>query len=185
MQSIFRSKKVNGTKTLGEQQPIRKQEGYFLVEAMICILIIGILSAGLFGEYAKIQQLGANTQYQLQAVGIAHEIVDQLRAQPFEQLIQAMAITHVATIVGASPTGDTLFPRPMLRDTALTYYTNAAIGADDSQSYIHITNNQATVTLTGGNNGTIQATVTLQWSDENGQHTYTTTSVFCAAGLNG
>ncbi len=185
MQSIFRSQKVNGTKTLGEQLPIRKQEGYFLVEAMVCLLIIGILSAGLFGEYAKIQQLGANTQYQLQAVGIAHECIDQLRAQPFNQLIQAMAIPHTATIVGSTPTGDSLFPRPLLRDTALTYYTNPAIGADDSQSYIHINNNQAQVTLSSGANGTIQATVTLQWSDENGAHTYTTTTVLCAAGLNG
>lgn len=161
----------------------RGQQGYFIVEALVCCLIIGILSAGLFDGYAKIKSMSVHSQTQLQATAIGQECIDQLRSQRFD-FLQANLGTHNVTIVGNSDTGDPVFPRPLLRDTqALKFYNTAT--ADDSQNYLKAENNQAIVNLANGANGTVNADITVTWTDGAGKHTYSVSTVLTAAGLNG
>ncbi len=166
------------------QHPNR-EKGYYLVEALVSVLIVGIISAGLADGYAKIKSFGTHSQVELQAVGIAAECVDQLRSQQFSVLIQQLG-QHNVTLVGPPATGDPIFPRPLLRDSTLTYYKDVASQTDDTQSYIRAVNNQAIVMLAqGANNNSIDVTVTLNWVDGNGPHTYVTTTTLASQGLAG
>lgn len=162
----------------------REAKGYFIVEALVCCLIIGILSAGLFDGYAKIRSMSVHSQTQLQAVAMGQECIDQLRAQRFDFLLANLG-QHNITVVGAGNTGDAVFPRPLLRDTGLTFYQNTALQVDDTQNYLKVDNNQVSVNLTAGNNGTINADITINWGDGAGKHQYILSSVLAAAGLAG
>jgi type II secretory pathway pseudopilin PulG len=159
-------------------QLANREKGYYLVEALVCCLIIGIMSAGLAQGYAKIRAFNTHAQVRLQASQLAQECVDQLRCQQFN-LIVANLGTHNVPITGATPTGDVLFPRPLLRDTGLNY------AANDAVNYVHTVNDQAVVTLTNIGNNTIDVNVSVIWNDGQGHHTYVTDTILVAGGLNG
>lgn len=165
-----------------------REAGYYMVEALVCCLIVGIISAGLADGYAKMKAMGVSSQTQLQAIGLAQECIDQLRAQQFFFVLQNLG-THNIPVNGNSATGDPLFPRPLLRDTqALTYFNGSAQGingADDTQNFLRITNNTIAVTLAAGNNGTVDINIVINWADGQGNHTYTVNSTLTASGLNG
>jgi type II secretory pathway pseudopilin PulG len=175
------------------QHPNR-ETGYYLIEALICCLIVGIMTAGLADGYARIKSFSTHSQTELQAVAISEECIDQLRSQQFSFLLTQLG-QHNVLITGTSPNADPLwqnslpqplFPRPLLRDTSLTYYSNVNTQTDDTNNYLHATNNQVMVNLTGQNdNTTILATVTITWSDGNGTHTYTVETTLTSNGLNG
>ena len=148
--------------------------------------------------YAKIRAFGVGTQTELQAIAISQECIDQLRATQFRTLYNYTPGTYTVPIVGTD-TGGTWFPRPLLRDTALSYYNWQTAGnytvagsplivaanTDDTNNYLKATNNAVTVTLSWGANNTVDATVSLTWSDGMGKHTYDTHTTIANNGLAG
>ncbi len=173
----------------------RTEQGYYLVEALVCILIVGILSAGLFDSYAKIRSMNVASQTHLQAVAMGQECIDQLRSIPFNNIAGANG-TYNVPVVGTAPTGvvapngTNLFPRPLLRDTSLKYYGGAnqiaGVAADDSQNFLKVVNNTVTVVIAdGGVAGSKDISVTIVWNDGKGTHTYTASSTLTASGING
>lgn len=181
---VYARRKPNQSRT---REGINREKGYYLVEALVCVLIIGIISAGLADGYAKVKSFGTHSQTELQAIALGGEIIDQLRSQGFVNLIQNGLGTHQVPIVGAAATGDPIFPRPLQRDTqTLTFYKNAANGADDTQNYLRVQNNQAIVNLVQGpNNQSVLVTVTINWTDGNGPHTYSINTTIASNGLGG
>jgi hypothetical protein len=154
---------------------------------VIACLIAGCVATTLVQSYAQLKQATVHSQAELEAIGIAQECVDQLRVQQFV-FLQTNLGTHNVTIVGASPTGDNVFPRPLLRDTSLTFYNNTATQTSDLYNYIHAVNNQATVTLTQDPNtaDAIDASVLIKWNDgQYGLHSYTINTILSSSGLNG
>jgi hypothetical protein len=168
--------------------PNRKQSGDMLIEAMVCVLLTGIVSTALVTGFMHISTMGTATQGQLDVAAISTEIFDQLRAQQFS-FLSANLGNHTAIVNGAAPTGDVVFPRPLMRDTALQYYHAANV--DDRKNTMHVTNNSVTVVLTplsvdaDGNVSTIQATVTITWGDGRGSHTASNSTILANQGLNG
>lgn len=176
----------------------KREQGYYLVEALVCCLIIGIISAGLADGYAKIKSFNVHSQTELQAVGIAQECIDQLRSQQFNWLLANGMGTHNVPVVGSTSggTGDAVFTRPLLRDTDMTYYgpsqihyiaTNYAVS--DAQNYLQVSGPPAgtvQVTLTAAQNSTlININVVVNWIDGTGPHTYTCDTSLAGYGLNG
>jgi hypothetical protein len=167
---------------------IRQRSGNMLIEAMVCVLLTGIVSTALMTGFMHISTMGTATQGQLDIASISTEIFDQLRAQQFSFLAANLG-NHIATVNGATPTGDVVFPRPLMRDDALQYYS--APGIDDRKNILHVTGNTVTVVLTplsldnNGNVSTIRASVTITWGDSRGTHTATNTTILANQGLNG
>jgi hypothetical protein len=159
-----------------------------LIEALVCVLLTGMVSTALITGYVHISSMGTATQGQLDVAAISTEIFDQLRAQQFSFLAANLG-THSAIINGAGPTGDALFPRPLMRDSNLSYYT--ASDVSDAKNVLHVLNNAATVQLAeastdaNGNTSTIQITVTIIWMDQRGKHSAVNTTIMANQGLGG
>lgn len=168
----------------GQNRPCR---GSYLIEAVIACLVAAIITTSLTQSYAQLKATGTHSQAELEAIAIAQECIDQLRVQQYSYIAANLG-THTPTIVGTSPTGDAVFPRPLLRDTTnLTFYNNTESQVTDQLNYIRATNNQATVTLTQDPNNaqSIDVSVAVVWSDTGGSHTYTLQTIISSNGLNG
>ena len=164
---------------------LRADRGSFLIEALVSVMIMSIMVGGVMDGYAKIRAFSVQSQTELQAAAMAQECIDQLRAQDFTtMLLPNVGTVHAVPVSSTSATGDSLFPRPLLRDTTMTYYNNGAV--TDTQNVLHVTNNTVTVSLQQGSASDIIAvTVTVNWSDGRGTHTYTIQTNLAANGLNG
>jgi hypothetical protein len=123
-----------------------------------------------------------HSQNELQAAGIAQECIDQLRSQQFSFISQYPG-NHSPILVGTSPSGDAVFPRPLLRDTSLTYYNSAAVS--DTNNYLKGFTNTVAVTMTNLTINTMAVTVSVTWIDGRGPHTYTSQTTLASDGLNG
>src|SRR5579883_131192 len=149
-----RLKKTRLSKFEFKRRIADREAGYFMVEALVCVLIVGILSAGLFDGYAKIRSMSVATQTQLQAVSLVQECFDQLRAQAYGNLVNG---NYAVPLVSNGPTGIALFPRPLLRDTsgAYNFYKNGIAGfnADDSANYIQCVGGVVNVQIAASANG--------------------------------
>jgi type II secretory pathway pseudopilin PulG len=165
--------------------PLRSGRASFLIEALVSVVIISIVIAGVMDGYAKIRAFSVQSQTELQAAAMAQECIDQLRAQDFTTtLLPNVGTAHAVPVTGSSPTGDALFPRPLLRDSTMTYYNNGQV--NDTQNVIHVTNNTVSVSLQQGAAADIIAvTVIINWSDGRGTHNYTMQTNLAANGLNG
>lgn len=185
---VLQMKQTTALYKLPLRSPRRRQSGDFLIEAMVCVLLTGIVSTALITGFVHISTMGTATQGQLDVAAISTEIFDQLRAQQFNFLAANLG-NHVAVVNGASPTGDAVFPRPLMRDSSLTYYS--APGVSDAANTLHVTNNAVSVNLAvnglnfQGAVSTIKATVTIQWSDGRGLHSVTNSTILANEGLNG
>ena len=179
----IRNSRTNPARMIRLRLATDRRNGYYLVEALICCMVLAMVSAALVDGYSKIKSFSTHSQVELQAVAMAQECIDQLRAQQFILLLNNLG-THNVPVSGVSATGDVVFPRPLLRDTqALTYYNQGQ--TNDTQNYIQVANNQVVVDLQNGANNTIVATVTITWNDGKGKHNYITQTSLAAGGLNG
>lgn len=122
----------------------RSNHGSYIVEALVACLVTSIISAMLVHGYSQISTMGTKSQTQLTAVAIAQEIFDQVRSQQFTVLAANLG-THTPVVVGASPTGDVIFPRPLLRDTTLNYYNTGNV--NDKNNVMQVPNNTIKVVL--------------------------------------
>jgi hypothetical protein len=184
MKQKFAATKQRLTTLFGQ----RRRSGNFLIEAMVCVVLTGVVSTALITGFMHISTMGTATQSQLDVAAVSTEIFDQLRAQQFNFLAANLG-SHTAIINGTAPTGDVVFPRPLGRDTSLTYYQ--AAGVSDTANVLHVINNTVTVDLTAntldfaGNVSTIKADVTIQWQDGRGKHSQTNSTILANEGLNG
>ncbi len=164
---------------------LRAERGSFLIEALVSIVVMSIMIAGVMDGYSKIRAFSVQSQTELQAAAMAQECIDHLRAQDFTTtILPQVGTVHNVPVTSSAATGDALFPRPLLRDTTMTYYNNGQV--NDTQNVIHVTNNTVTVSLQqGAANDIVAVTVTVNWSDGRGNHTYTITTNLASNGLNG
>ncbi len=186
---------------------IRPMDGDFLVEAVVAVLVSGIIGTAMIQMYGQVHKVGNESQGQLVAAAIAQEVIDQLRAQPFAN-IAANAGLHQPQVNGTG-NGDILFPRGLLQDTSpylgpgntantLSYTQNGLAGSPISQganNLIHTvdpvsgapsnTINVNIVLAPGGS--AYQVTVTIAWLDGSSgkQRTYQTQSLITQYGING
>ncbi len=182
-------------------------KGDFLVEAIVAVLVSGIIGTAMAQMYSQIHNVGNMSQGQLVAVSLANEVIDQLRATKFAN-VQANAGLHTPMVNGVG-NGDVLFPRALLQDTGnyLTNNGNSTLdytGGGDSavmqgmQNVLHTVDpitgaptNTINVMITnanlGSNSPSCLITVTVAWMDgtAGGQKVYKTSTMLTQLGLNG
>ena len=162
---------------------MRSAFGSFLVEALFATLIAAMVASVLIEGYARLKRVGVTAQTQLQATGICSEVFDQLRSQSFTFVVSQAGVHNAIVNDTGAPTGDPLFPRPLLRDNSLSYYAGA--DANDTRNILHVVNNTVTVNIVQTTPTSLSVTCTVLWSDNSGHHTYTTSSIISKLGLNG
>ena len=197
----------------GKYQHQRWQRGYFLVDALVSILISGLIASALMQMYQQVHISGNSSQAQFSAALIANEIIDQLRAQSWSYIYPGQAGTHTPTVCGTLIVADDkLFPRALLQDSSL-YVNNGAgttgqVALDytgNGNSYVVQGNSNVlhTVTVPGLSNpdntvnvvltntinsgvAQVQVTISMSWNDTTGKtKTYTVSTMLTSFGING
>lgn len=180
------------------KQNNRKSTGNMLVEVLISSLIAAVLMAGVTRMLMEVKRTGNQTQGQLVASAVVQEVMDQVHVLPYSA-IEANIGLHHPVVNGTTPTGNTLFPRPLLQDySSLDYSVNndplvMAEGKQQSintfrtfNSVTHARTDTLEVDISPGTNAnTLVVTATICWNDTKGFRTYTASTTLTKSGLNG
>lgn len=150
--------------------------GNILAETLLAILVATMLTATLVNMFAQVRRAGNAMQSELAVSAVAQEVVDQLRAMPF-QFIKDNAGPHVVQVAG-SGSADPLFPRPLLRDEANLDYTGHAdpIVQGGSNATLHTVNvdtkaqdDSAKVEISVRDANSLDVVITIKYVDGTGK----------------
>lgn len=113
---------------------LRNQHGDFLVEAVVAVLVSGIIGMAMIQMYSQVRRVGNMSQAEYVAASVAQEVMDHLRSLPFQNVYNNSGL-HQPMVNGAGTPGDALFPRALLQDTqAYNNGSNANTSLDYSQN---------------------------------------------------
>jgi hypothetical protein len=179
-------------------QQRRTARGNLLVEVLISSLMAAVLMAGVTRMLVDVKKTGNATQGQLVASAVVQEVMDQVHVLPYD-LIAANQGFHKPVVNGAAPTGDALFPRPLLQDFgSLDYSVNddPLVMSEQKQRDLNLFRTFDPIThertdsldvdiVPGANADTLVVTATICWFDTNAFRTYSASTTLTKSGLNG
>ncbi|MBX9569221.1 MAG: hypothetical protein K2X77_10020 [Candidatus Obscuribacterales bacterium] len=112
----------------------RNQHGDFLIEAIVAVLVSGIIGMAMMQMYVQVRRVGNISQGEYVAAALAQEIMDHLRSLPFQTVDDNRGL-HQPMVNGAGTPADILFPRALLQDTQPYNHTgNGNISLDYTQN---------------------------------------------------
>lgn len=94
----------------------RNEHGDFLVEALVSVLVSSIIATAMVQMYTQVRRTGNISAAQLAATAIAQEVLDHLRALPYDTVADNIGTRNL--IVNGGATNDPLFPTALLQDTS-------------------------------------------------------------------
>lgn len=154
----------------------KRARANILVETLLAILVATLLTTTLVNMFMQVRRAGGAMQSELLVSAVAQEVVDQLRALPF-QFIKDNAGTHVVQVAG-NGSADPLFPRPLLRDLGNLDYSGASdpLVQKGSANTLHTVNvdtraqdDSAKVEITERDPNSLNVTITIRYLDGTGK----------------
>jgi type II secretory pathway pseudopilin PulG len=95
---------------------VRNERGDFLIEAIVSVLVSSIIATAMVQMYTQVRRTGNLSSAQLAATAVAQEVIDHLRALPYDTVADNIGTRNL--IVNGGATGDPLFPTALLQDTS-------------------------------------------------------------------
>jgi Tfp pilus assembly protein PilV len=140
---------------------IRNQHGDFLIEAIVSVLVSSIIATAMVQMYTQVRRTGNLSSSQLAAASIAQEVIDHLRALPYDTVASNLGTRQL--VVNGGTTSDPLFPSALLQDSSpfATPSGNSTLDYDGVGDAA-IASQAQSILRTCDATGTITNTVTLQ-----------------------
>lgn len=152
---------------------------------LIAVSIGGVLLSATYGSAMAMYRFSAGGENRVLASTMAQQVIDNARNARFDHLRDDLlgnnaTVTQVLNLYDypANPKV-ACFPRPLLRDSNLTYSTAAVA------KQFNGTVKETLVNLIPGemNNGLIRVNVLVEWDDTQGHHTYKTGTTISQTGI--
>lgn len=181
----------------------RNQHGDFLIEAIVAVLVSGIIGMAMMQMYVQVRRVGNISQGEYVAAAVAQEIMDHLRSLPFQTVDDNRGL-HQPMVNGIGTPADALFPRALLQDTqpynhlnngnaSLDYTQNSDTAVRQGQFNVLRTcdatgaiTNTIDVNITRLNVDALSVQVVINFLDSNAKpRNYTCTGMLTRRGLTG
>jgi hypothetical protein len=154
----------------------RAQNANILAETLLAILVASLIATVLVNMFTQVKRAGTAMHSELLVAAVSQEIVDQLRAMPFD-FIFANIGTHTVQVNGTG-SDDDLFPRPLLKDESTLDYSAGGdpLVSKGMNNELHTLNVQtrdmddtAEVRIIPAGNGALRVEITIFYVDGTGK----------------
>jgi type II secretory pathway pseudopilin PulG len=159
---------------------LRNQEGIFLAEMLVAVLVSSILAAALIGNISETYRLSSAGQNQVLASAIAQEVIDNTRNTQYDTLDGYKAGSPFTLIVHKKSSSDVfpaIYPRPLLMNTVDMVWTSPAL---DNMWEPTVTESVADGPVVGE---TLRVTVTVVWVENGLSRNYTMSTIVSRGGI--
>lgn len=163
---------------------MRDSRGMHLVEALIAVVLSGIMMAAIMKNLTSSQRFSTSVKNQVVASDLVQEIVDNARNLSWTELTSPNIVGfHVLRVnqITAGQANDPFFPRPLLQDQAnLTYTQNATkakFHGDVEDS------GQVAAQIVNLNNGSVRLFVQVRWRENGGVREVRNTTTISQTGI--
>ena len=163
---------------------LRNRNGNSLVEMIVGVLVSSIFAAAVVQSMSQGLSVTSGAQNQVLASSMAQEVLDAARNLPYATLA-SYAGTH--NLVVQLPQGGTIdcppYPRALLQDNSNFTYGTSQYGSQALTNCLNSDTCNATELITNNGDNTCTVTVTINWRDSTGNHTYAVSTRIAQNGI--
>lgn len=152
----------------------RSTYGNSLVEMVVGVLVSSIFAAAVVQSMSQGLSLTSGAQNQVVASSMAQEVLDAARNLPFATLTsyQGSWPLIVQLQQGDGPINCPPYPRPLLLDNSNFTYGTSQYGSQAITNTLTANTCSATEDIVSNSDNTCTVTVTINWRDSTGNHSY-------------
>lgn len=164
---------------------LRNRNGNSLVEMIVGVLVSSIFAAAVVQSMSQGLSLTSGAQNQVVASSMAQEVLDAARNLPYATL-SGYTGTWPLTVQlaeGGSPVSCPPYPRPLLLDNSNFTYGSSQYGGQALSNTLSAANCNATEDIVNNGDNTCTVTVTVNWSDSTGNHTFAVSTRIAQNGI--
>lgn len=168
----------------GPKRRFRADDGNLLVEMVVGVLVSSIFAGAIVQSMAQGMSVTSGAQNQVLVASMAQEVTDAARNLPFSTLA-GYAGTYPLTVqlsAGGSITCPP-YPRPLLLDQNSFSYGASQYGSGAVSNTLNGNTCNATETIVNNMDNTVTVTVTINWRDSTGPHTYSSSTRIAQNGI--
>lgn len=162
----------------------RNRNGNSLVEMIVGVLVSSIFAAAVVQSMSQGMSVTSGAQNQALASSMAQEVLDAARNLPYATL---SGYTGTWPLVVQLPQGGSIscppYPRPLLQDNDNFTYGTSQYGSQALTNCLNSNTCDATEVITNNGDNTCTVTVTINWRDSTGRHTYSVSTRIAQNGI--
>jgi type II secretory pathway pseudopilin PulG len=162
---------------------MRAEQGSYLVETMVALIIGAILLLGTYTTQMASYRASTNNENQILASNMAQQLIDNARNSTYGRFLTvlngATTVTQDVPLYEAPTYQDPLYARALLRNPSLTYTTAGAASLFNGTVTQTITN----LTPASTTDRMVKLDVVITWKDTSGAHTYRTSTTISEHGI--
>ncbi len=164
---------------------LRNRNGNSLVEMIVGVLVSSIFAAAVAQGMSQGLSLTSGAQNQVMASSMAQEVLDAARNLPFATLVsyQGDWPLVVQASQGSGPVNCPPYPRPLLLDNDNFSYGASQYGSAAVSNTLTANTCNATESIVNNGDNTCNVTVTINWRDSTGSHTFTASTRIARNGI--